>query len=94
MDTRAVKSSTRVKLQFAAAAKSIEHEIVACIRPDIAGTFSIGADLANAVNAHATDDEKNRIIDALLPRANPALDDRRGDHHREFLRVLGVTDFV
>ena len=38
-----------------AAAKSVEHEIVACIRPDIAGTFSINAHLADAVDKHATD---------------------------------------
>ena len=76
-----------------AAAKSVEHEIVACIRPDIAGTFSINAHLADAVDKHATDEEKQRIIDELLPRANPALGDPRGDHHRRFLRTLGVTNF-
>lgn len=81
------------KLIDNAAAKSVEHEIVACVRPDIAGTFSINANLADAVSKHATEEEKQRIIDELLPRANPALGDPRGDHHRQFLRTLGATNF-
>ncbi|WP_301925756.1 hypothetical protein [Corynebacterium glaucum] len=82
-----------IRLKFDAAAKSIEHEIVACIRPDIAGDFSVHTDLAAAVNAQATEDEKQQIVDKLLPRVNRSGEDGRIDHHREFLRILGVTDF-
>jgi len=82
-----------IRLKFDAAAKSIEHEIVACIRPDIAGDFSVHTDLAAAVNAQATEDEKQQIVDKLLPRVNRSAEDVRIDHHREFLRKLGVTDF-
>lgn len=80
-------------LELAAAAKSVEHQVVVKIRPDIAGTLSLDADLAEAVKAKATDEEKQRIVEKLLPRVDPALGDPRGAHHREFLRVLGVTDY-
>ena len=86
-------SAQQMRLKVDAAAKSIEHEIVACIRPDIAGDFSAHADLAAAVIANATEDEKQQIIDKLLPRANGSAADIRSDHHRQFLRKLGVTDF-
>ncbi|MCQ4621498.1 hypothetical protein KBX19_09765 [Corynebacterium sp. CCUG 71335] len=85
-------SAQQMRLKVDAAAKSIEHEIVACIRPDIAGHFSAQSDLASAVLANATEDERQQIVDKLLPRANGSAEDIRSDHHRRFLGKLGITD--